>query len=80
MLQQIAKVSDEHGTIIPVVPMEDESEHTASHPFCRNPDCDCHNDPELIRDYITFPLAAGLITWAEAFRLLWNQQIDEVKP
>ena len=30
-----------------VIPMEDESLHTADHPFCFDPTCSCHTNDDL---------------------------------
>ncbi len=61
--------------LVHLVWMEDEIVHDATRPFCNQPDCPCHEDADLVREYITRPLDAGLITNAEAIRLYWAGNI-----
>jgi hypothetical protein len=48
-----------------IVRMEDSILHTLDHPFCDNPTCPCHEDPELLFDVIQ-AVEQGLLTPAEA--------------
>lgn len=57
--------------LVHLVWMEDEIVHDATRPFCNQPDCPCHEDADLVREYITRPLDNGLITDAEAIRIYW---------
>jgi hypothetical protein len=68
---QIATITD--GRVVPIVLMEDPIIHDTNHPFCADPECECHEDCELVQHYITLPLDAGLLTNAEAFRRYWGE-------
>lgn len=51
-------------------------QHTASRPFCGNPDCTCHDwYSEQASEHIAIPLDEGLLTEAEASRIYYNQQV-----
>jgi len=52
-----------------VIPMEDDILHTQSHPFCSDPSCPCHEDPELLAN-VAQAVEQGLLTPAEATRLV----------
>lgn len=58
-----------------IVRMEDELIHTDEHPFCSDDPCPCHDDADLVREYITQPLDNSTMTNTEAFRLYWNQTL-----
>ena len=60
---------------LPIVLMEDPIIHTADHPFCSSdPSCPCHDSPELIAE-VAQKVAQGLLTPAEATRLVQGQQV-----
>jgi hypothetical protein len=59
-------------------PEEEDTElvHTLpDHPFCMDPTCPCHEDQELIEEYIGRHLSEHLMTEEEAKRLFRGQQI-----
>jgi len=49
---------------IPVIPI-DYAEHTADHPFCYDPACDCHEDEAAIAQVADY-VSEGLLTPQEA--------------
>jgi len=49
---------------IPVIPI-DYAEHTADHPFCYDPACDCHEDEAAIAQ-VAYYVHEGLLTPQEA--------------
>lgn len=54
---------------------EDPITHTNEHPFCDDPECDCHEDSTLVRMFITVPLNQGLMSNSEAIRLYFGTQL-----
>ena len=68
-LTPIATVEDGHITLFVV--MEDEDVHTDARPFCNDDSCPCHEDRDLMDEYIHDPLNAGLLSNAEAIRRYW---------
>lgn len=58
-----------------VVLMEDEIAHDDAHPLCSDPTYLCHDDANLVREFITQPLDNGLMTNSEALRLFWGKQL-----
>lgn len=60
---------------VPVIPCEDEPVHTPEHPFCADPSCGCHQDDELIEQYLLRPQNAGLLTMKEAYRIFFDMQV-----
>lgn len=61
--------------VVAVVMMEDEPIHTSTHPFCSDLHCPCHEDWQLIHDYIAEPLMSGLLTETECIRMYQNRQV-----
>jgi hypothetical protein len=53
----------------------DELIHTDERPFCQDMTCPCHEDQELIEEYIAEHLRTGHLTEREAKRLYRGQQI-----
>lgn len=51
----------------------DELEHVPPFYFCRFPDCECHNDPEL-QAALRAAIDAGTLTPAQALNVYWNQE------
>lgn len=60
---------------IAYVVLVDEITHDATRPFCSDPNCECHEDSDLVREHITKPLDNGLITNSEALRVYWCKQL-----
>ena len=58
-----------------IVAMLDELVHTNETPLCSDPTCPCHDDSNVVREYVTKPLDNGLLTNAEAMRLFWGKQL-----
>jgi hypothetical protein len=58
-----------------IVTMLDDLVHTDEHPLCSDPTCPCHDDSNVVREYVTKPLDNGLLTNCEAMRLFWGKQI-----
>ena len=58
------------------IPLEDEQDlvHTDNAPFCSDPSCTCHRDPELLVKVAQFEID-GLLTLDEATRLVWGRQL-----
>jgi len=73
-LVQEAEMSDQERWI-PVIPCENEPVHDNEHPFCDDWKCPCHFDQDYVFQYHTNPYRKGLLTWEEAGRLLYGQQI-----
>jgi hypothetical protein len=58
----------------------DEIIHTDETPFCSDVNgCPCHDDSNLVREYITRPLDLGMITNAEALRLYFGTQLTPIQ-
>lgn len=57
----------------PIVLMEDDPIHTLQTPFCLDGTCPCHESSELV-DLVAQQVSAGLLTPAEASRLVSGQQ------
>jgi hypothetical protein len=53
----------------------DELVHTASHPFCGDETCPCHDDKEAWHRECGFPVLDGLMTESEASRLFYGKQV-----
>lgn len=64
----------EHNITLFIV-MEDEILHTAEHPFCSDPHCPCRRDEGLIRQYISGPYVAGLLSDEDAVRIFEGQPL-----
>jgi hypothetical protein len=56
------------------VPMEDDLVHTDHDPFCSDPNCPCHEDPDLI-DVVAEQVEDGLFTPDEATRFTQGRQL-----
>ncbi|HZS77784.1 MAG TPA: hypothetical protein VFA41_14315 [Ktedonobacteraceae bacterium] len=69
-----ASSSDDEYVVLPVIPNEDEISHSVMSPFCSDPTCPCHEDPELIAEVAT-QVEEGLLTPAEATRLVAGEQL-----
>lgn len=48
--------------------------HDEAHPFCDDPDCPCHGDPETFK-LVDRPYKDGLLTSQEAERLFLGRQV-----
>ena len=46
--------------------------HTADAPFCSDLACPCHQDRDLLQEYIYSPVLAGISTMDEARRLWYG--------
>lgn len=55
-----------------IVWLEDPIIHDEQHPFCSDDSCPCHEDSDLMDEYIIKRLDSGLISNAEAVRLYWD--------
>ncbi len=63
--QQAPSCQQDTGSVPLVIPMEDPLVHTAEHPFCDDPRCSCHDDPESIAQVHAL-VQQGLFTPQEA--------------
>lgn len=68
-------ITNEQPVLIVWIEEGDELVHTDEHPFCGDPDCPCHEDNDLVGEYITQPLNSGTLTDAEAVRVYWGQPL-----
>ena len=62
-----------------IVLYEDESEMIHSlpeRPWCGQMDCPCHQDTDLLAQYLFDPMNDGLLTIEECSRLYWNEQVS----
>ena len=57
-----------------VIPMEDDLVHTDHDPFCSDPTCLCHEDPDLLAD-VAEQVEGGLLTPDEATRFVQGRQV-----
>ena len=58
------------------IPMDDQPVHTLpEHPFCGDLSCPCHDDKELVQEYLTTPWQNGHLTNKEADQIFHGQQI-----
>lgn len=74
--QHIPTYQISEANLLFVVLYEDEMQHTDATPFCSDLEgCSCHEDSNLVREYITVPLYQGLLTNAEAMRLYFGAQL-----
>jgi hypothetical protein len=65
-------------TRVASIPMDDQPVHTLpEHPFCQDMTCPCHEDQELIQEYIAEHLQTGHLTEKEAEQLYRGQQKEE---
>ncbi len=57
--------------VVPVIPIVDADDivHTADCPFCGDPTCSCHEDPDLIAE-VAAQVEAGLLSPQEASDLV----------
>lgn len=53
----------------------DERQHTDARPFCADTSCLCHEDIDLIEQFVLTPWREGLLTNEEGLRLQHGQQI-----
>lgn len=60
-------------TAIPI-PMEDDSFHTDTSPFCYDPTCFCHEDETLIAQ-VSEAVSEGLLTLQEASNVVAGKTI-----
>ena len=61
---------------LPIVVMEDDPIHTATHPFCSiDPTCPCHEDPDGIAQVAAF-VEQGLLTPTEATGFVAGTLLD----
>ena len=56
------------------IPMEDDLVHTDHDPFCSDPSCPCHSDPDLIAE-VNDQYEAGLLTPEEATNYVMGRQL-----
>ncbi len=58
------------------IPLEDEQDfvHTDHYPFCSDPSCPCHEDPDLLT-VVAEHVEDGLMTPAEATRFTQGRQL-----
>ena len=56
------------------IPMEDDLVHTDHDPFCSDPTCPCHEDPDLLAE-VAQQVDVGLLNPAEATRLMQGRQL-----
>jgi len=54
--------------------MKRDDKHTPEHPYCCDPQCDCHEDETLIAE-INEAVADGFLTEEEAARLVKGEQL-----
>ena len=73
MQQQIPTYQITEANLIFVVKTLDDLIHTNEQPLCQDPSCPCHEDANLVREYITKPLDNGLLTNPKALRLFWGR-------
>lgn len=57
-----------------VIPMEDNLVHTANSPFCSDPTCPCHDDPDLIAEANVL-YQDGLLTDEEAMNYVLGRMV-----
>ena len=58
------------------IPMEDEPLHTVDHPFCDDPECECHDEyGPAAMESLHIPFDEGLLTEDEAIALYENRNI-----
>ncbi len=57
-----------------IVLTEDPIMHTTEHPFCGDPTCGCHEDPELIAE-VYEAVKQGLITPEEATLIIQGKTL-----
>ncbi len=57
-----------------VLPMEDELVHTDHDPFCSDPACPCHPDPDLIAQ-VNEQYQEGLLTAEEATNYVMGKML-----
>ena len=57
-----------------IVLTEDPIMHTTEHPFCGDPTCGCHEDPELIAE-VYEAVKQGLITPEEATLIIQRKTL-----
>ena len=67
--------TNERPVLIVWIEDGDELTHTNEHPFCNDPECPCHEDSDLVNEYIHQTLDSGTLTNAEAMRLYWGQTL-----
>ncbi len=65
---------DYEYTVMPNVPPTQAIEHTPDRPFCNDPSCPCHEDPEAI-GMVNQYYQDGLITADDATRTIKGKQI-----
>jgi len=51
---------------LPVIPLEDDPQHSDEHPFCYDPLCYCHEDNDAAIASIHHAVQNGLLTPQEA--------------
>ena len=56
------------------IPMEDDLVHTDHDPFCSDPTCPCHSDPDLIAE-VNEQYQDGLLTPDEATNYVLGRQL-----
>lgn len=56
------------------IPMEDDLVHTDHDPFCSDPTCPCHEDPDLLVA-VSEQVEGGLLTPDEATRFVQGRQV-----
>jgi len=61
--------------LVYIVLDEDPILHTDEHPLCADLTCPCHDDRDLVRQYINKPLDNGLLTGSEAIRLYFGRMV-----
>jgi hypothetical protein len=64
-LHHSSSTEQDISTVVPVIPMEDSLVHTATHPFCDDPRCPCHDDQGSIST-VHEQVQQGLFTPQEA--------------
>ena len=58
---------DDEYTVVPIIPVDYEI-HTPNHPFCSDPLCPCHEDPDLLAPVIE-DYTNGLLSPDDATRI-----------
>ncbi len=64
---------DEEYTVVPVIPVDYEV-HTPERPFCDDPTCSCHDDPDAINE-VNEDYQDGLLSAEDATRIVQGKTI-----
>lgn len=59
---------------IPMIQTEDAWVHTGDRTFCDDPNCGCHEEPDLL-SVVNYQVQEGLLTPSEATRTVEGKQL-----